>query len=283
MDELQNTLDIIYDDLKNININSVDSNNINNINDLYNQIKMYENKINNIVKTVEIVTSLKDNLKKIFNCSILQIKKNINSNNQMISDSISTNKNIKNAHLSIEYKNITNNNKFKNENYVKCPIIKISNDNIDNIINTPIYYLNDTKEYCIKINNKLIKGNIGNIFSDEAYNKKESTKIYNCNKINCNNTHYNKKECKYYHQGDVRNFTNYSWKYISKNKLGKVYKKNNKQTNYNYDNENTRHVGSLDSLHEDLLLTNNGEKDLRNKQLMHDILIYQVLSQYLEL
>ena len=56
MDDLQNILDRIYVDLKNININSVDSNNINNINDLYNQIKMYENKINNIVKTIEIAT-----------------------------------------------------------------------------------------------------------------------------------------------------------------------------------------------------------------------------------
>jgi hypothetical protein len=132
----------------------------------------------------------------------------------------------------------------------------------------------------MKINNKVIKGNIGNIFSETEKNQTNTKK---CNKIYCNNHHYNKKECKFYHANlDIRNFPNYSWKQIKKNKLGKINLKNNNINYETYDLENTRFIGSLDSLSEDLSFSNKFEKELRNKQLMHDILLYQLLEQYLE-
>ena len=80
------------------------------------------------------------------------------------------------------------------------------------------------------------------------------------------------------HLNEVKNFPNYSWKYIYKNKMGKQCV--NKIISKN-DIENTRHIGSLNSLNEDLVLTDINEKKLRNSQLMHDILIYQILNKYL--
>ena len=164
---------------------------------------------------------------------------------------------------------------------MKCPVITISKNNLDLIVNTPIYYIKESKQYCLKINNKLIKGNIGNIISENDINKNKGTNFKKCKKINCDNKHYN-KECIFYHENDIRNFPNYSWKYINKNKIG-VTKNINNNLQYNsYDLENSRFIGSLDKLLIDLQLTNKYEKKLRKGQLMHDILLYQILDQYLE-
>ena len=158
------------------------------------------------------------------------------------------------------------------------PIIVISEKFLDSMINTPIYLIKETNEYCIKINNKVIKGNIGNII-----NQNKNDKIRKCNRVHCNKKFFKKKNCKFYHENsDIRNFPTYSWQYNITNKLGKVKCTNNSINLHNYDLENTRFIGSLDSLNEDLILTNNYEKKLRNKQLMHDILLYQILDQYLE-
>ena len=121
-----------------------------------------------------------------------------------------------------------------------------------------IYYIQDTKEYCIKINNKIIKGNIGNIFSD---NDPNINKIKKCNKLYCNKLYHNKKDCRFYHENqEIRNFPNYSWKHIKKNKLGKIKTNKNIISYEKYDLENTRFIGSLDTLSEDLIFTNISEK-----------------------
>jgi hypothetical protein len=164
-------------------------------------------------------------------------------------------------------------NEDNNINFVKFPIINISIDNLDIIENTPIYCINETQQYCIKINNNLIMGNIGNIYSK----KNDAEKINKCKYTDCNNKFYG-KECRYYHNNINRNFTNYSWNHINKNKDGKLDIKN-KITKY--DEDNSRFIGSLNTLMEDLPYSSTNEKDLRNSQLMHDILLFIVLSEYL--
>ena len=66
---------------------------------------------------------------------------------------------------------------------MKCPVITLSKNNLDLIVNTPIYYIKETQQYCIKINNKLIKGNIGNIISENDINKNHGIKYKKCKKI----------------------------------------------------------------------------------------------------
>lgn len=270
MNDLENIIDKIYKDIKYIN-EDINKNNLNldDIDNIVLKIDKFDKDIKNIVKTIELINNLKNNLKIIYNKKLLHIKKVLNNEK----------KNNNDINYKIELKNITNLSEFNNKLYAKCPVITISQTQLSSIINSPIYFIKETNEYCIKINNKLILGNISNIYSNSDKNKK---KIKKCTKIYCNNRFYNKKECNYYHENiDKKNFPNYSWSHIQKNKLGKIKTKNN-NINYNkYDYENTRFLGSLETLHEDLIFTNIYEKELRNKQLMHDLLLYQLLEQYL--
>lgn len=276
MNSFQISLDKILLDMSIINDNILKSNNIEDINILYNKIKTYEKELNKINNTIQTISSLKDNLKIVFNNHILKkSNKNINTSH-FLKNKLDNETEIDKAQY-ISYKNITNDETFKNLDCCKIPIINISNKNIDSIINTPIYFINETKEYCFKINNNLIKGNIGNITD---VNDKERTNF--CKNISCDGYFYNKK-CKFLHLNEVKNFPNYSWKYINKNKMGKfnVTGSSNNKVISKYDIENTRHIGSLDSLNEDLVLSDENEKKLRNSQLMHDILLYQILSKFL--
>ena len=274
MNSLQTILDDILLDMENINKNIFVSNNIENINILYNKIKTYEEDLHKINNTIEIICSLKNNLKMVFNNNIL---KKSNKNNNILKKLKSEQEPLKSQYIS--YKNITNNEKFKDLDCSKIPVINISIKNIDAVINSPIYFIDETKEYCFKINNNLITGNIGNIIDE---NDKKKEKIQYCKNTACNGVYFNKK-CKFLHLNEVKNFPNYSWKYINKNKMGKfnVTGSPNNKLVPKYDVENTRHLGSLDSLNEDLVLSDINEKKLRNKQLMHDILLYQILSKYL--
>lgn len=264
--EIQKELDNTLNDLKNF-INNIDNiNNINEFNTTYAKIKNYENNIIKINKTVQKILLVKDSLNIVLNNYILK-----KINKKQIHKS-TDNKNKKN-NIHISYKNITNDIKYNNINFVKFPVINVSIENLDIIENTPIYYLNETQQYCIKINNNLIMGNIGNIYSK----KDDAEKINKCKYTDCDTKFYN-KECKYYHNNINRNFTNYSWNHINKDKNGKIDIKNNITK---YDLDNTRFIGSLNTIMEDLPYSSINEKELRNNQLIHDILIYMILSEYL--
>ena len=280
MNTLQEILDNIFLDIKTINNKLINKNiPITELENILLSLDNYDHQIYKINNTINMINNLKNNIKLIYNSKILNIKHNLKNNINNI-DNIKLENNNPNYEYKIDLKNITNLEKFKNKNYAKCPVIEISEKQIPLIINSPIYFIQETKEYCIKINNKLIKGNIGNIFSET---EKNQYNIKKCNKIYCNNYHYHKKECKFYHEDlDIRNFPNYSWKQIQKNKLGKIQLKKNNINYETYDLENTRFIGSLNTLSDDLPFTNKFEKELRNKQLMHDILLYQLLEQYLE-
>ena len=270
--EIQKELDNTLNDLKNFinNIDNIDS--INEFNMMYAKIKNYENNITKINKTVQKIILVKDSLNIVLNNYILK-KINKTQINKLNNDSKHNGKNNGKNNIHINYKNVTNDTKYNNVNFVKFPVINISIENLDIIENTPIYCVNETQQYCIKINNNLIMGNISNIFS----NKNEAENINKCKYDDCNEKYYEKK-CKYYHNNIKRNFTNYSWNYINKNKNGKLDIKNNIK---NYDYDNSRFIGSLNTLMEDLPYSSINEKELRNSQLMHDILLYMVLSEYL--
>ncbi len=257
----------IFDDIKNINheLNSKDYK-IDNLETIIQKINQYDKNIKDIKYVLDLIENIKNNLLQQYNTKILHIKNKHMEYNNPIDNS-----------YNIELKNITNLKKFNNKLYSKCPVITINSNQLHLVVNTPIYHISDTNEYCLKINNKLIRGNISNIID----NKNNLYKVNKCNKIYCNINHFN-KDCKFYHKNEQRNFTNYSWKYLSNNKIGKLKKKANDNIFEKYNLENTRFTGSLDKLDKDILYTNNAEKELRNKQLMHDILLYQVIYQYLE-
>lgn len=263
MVDIQQELDNILNELENsINtINNIDS--INEFNTIYKNIQNYEKKIVNMNNTIKKIMLVKDSLNVVLNNFLL--KKNNKKNNYKISNDDSNK-------ISISHKNITNIVKYNNIDFVKFPVISISHENIDIIENTPLYYIKETKQYCIKINNNLIMGNIGNI----CFKKDNPERINKCKYDNCNKQFYEKK-CKYFHNNINRNFSNYSWNHINKNKSGKVNNNNIDK----FDLDNSRFIGSLDTIMEDLPFSSINEKDLRNNQLMHDILLYLILSKYL--
>lgn len=267
MNILEESLNEIYNNFQQLN-NQINKKNISleNLEHVINSLNKYDNQLKNIYNMINSINHIKDHLKILYNNKIINL-----SSEQLSEDKT-------NYDHSIDLVNITNNDKYKTKKYCKCPVIIITEDAVPDIINTPIYLIKETNEYCIKINNKLIKGNIGNIA-----NNKKNKKIKKCNRMYCNNKYYSQQECKFYHEGiDIRNFPSYSWTPILKNKLGKSQNYNNNLITKCYDLENTRFLGSLDTLLEDLALTNEYEKKLRNKQLMHDLLLYQILDQYLE-
>lgn len=284
MNEVQKKLDSELTDLEDImyKLDDIDDIEFNNI---YVKLKNYENHINKINSTIKKISLLKDNLnivinnyilKKLTKKNIYQFNSNILSKNKQLEN---PNKHIKND-IKIKYKNVTNDDRYKNYQFTKFAVIDISEKNLDLIENTPIYYINETQQYCIKINNNIITGNISNIFNKNDNNKSDIIKVTKCNNKNCTGIYYD-KVCKFYHDGENRNFTNYSWNHVSKNKLGKYELKNNTLNFKKYDLDNTRFVGSLDTLIEDLSFSSINEKKLRSAQLMHDILLYMILSEYL--
>ena len=258
---LELILDEILNDMNDINNFISNDCCLDKINKSYSKLKQYDTELKKINKTMNTIMAIQNNIKIIFKNNILKrsnrIKKNNNSSNENIS--------IDNVEQ-LKYKNITNLDKHDNVDYFKIPVIEISNSNIDSMNNSPIYFIKETKQYAIKINNNIIKGNIGNIFS----NKDKKTKVYKCSKESCKGKFYN-KDCTYRHKGDIRNFTSYSWNTPS-NSL--------KQTN-KIDKYNTRFLGSLSTLSDDIYKTNKNEKKLRNKQLIHDMLLYCIIDKYL--
>lgn len=287
MNEVQKKLDNELTDLEDImyKLDDIDDNEFNNI---YVKLKNYENNIKKINSTIKKISLIKDNLNVVINNYILKkvTKKNIyqfDSGTSYKGDDNkhkkleNVNKHIKND-VKIKYKNVTNDEKYNNYSFTKFAVIDISEKDLDLVENAPIYYINETQQYCIKINNNIIMGNIANIFNKNS--NQDITKVTKCKNTNCNGIFYNKL-CKFYHEGENRNFTNYSWNHISKNKLGKCNLKNNILNFKKYDLDNTRFIGSLDTLVEDLPFSSNSEKELRCGQLMHDILLYMILSEYL--
>jgi hypothetical protein len=270
---IQQELDSTLKDLENI-INSIDDiDDINDLSGLYQKIQSYDKNIKTINKTIQKISLVKDNINVVLNNFIT--KKNNKSNNMYDNKKITNTNHPKcNAIGNIIYKNVTNNDTFNSCKFAKFAVINISNKDINLIQNTPIYYITETKQYCIKLNNNLIMGNISNISPDDK------TKLHKCKYPSCNNKYYN-KECKYFHNNENRNFADYSWKHITKDKLGKPKYKNNILDFKKYDLDNTRFIGSLETLIDDLPFSSVNEKNLRNKQLMHDILLYLILSEYL--
>lgn len=184
-------------------------------------------------------------------------------------------------------------------------IKKISINDIDNIPNIPIYWIEELNQYAVKINGILYRGNIGNIYNKLSINdsKQNSNRVQNDKKINqvvyckhknkCYTLLHDSNVCNFSHdiidlyellQNNIismekynlyknipKNFINTNWIYTN------VYK-NNK-------NKNTRHFGSNENLLYDMqilqmnkLNCNNNSKNLDcienfKSQLMHDILI----------
>ncbi len=277
MDALELILEEILNDFESANKNITNSNDmdINELNSSFNRLKKYDNKIKKINKILNIITNIQNNMKIIFSNSIIDISDNLNngliSNEPLSIPAVNAVSAVHSVNIikeveRVKYKNIIPTK--SNSDIYKIPVIEITKMNKDKMINCPVYYITDENKYAIKINNNIIKGNIGNIISQTQ----KLDKIRKCSKLDCNGMFF-KKKCNFIHKKEIKNFPQYSWSHIN---IGK-----NKSSFTKYDKENSRFLGSRDSIETDIVYSSKFEKKLRKSQLMHDILIYQILSNYI--
>jgi hypothetical protein len=201
-------------------------------------------------------------------------------------------------------KNITNDN--TQIKYAEPKSIEVSDgvcinavivDELDQVPDSKLYYVDTLKQFAVKINNKIFRGNMGDIFNKndvisniDTCDKKKCNRVSICRMKNkCHKIKYN-KICNFYHDPyDLlqlyknngiskqlfnkylllkRNFINTSWIYTS-------YPSNNNNTNM-------RHFGSSSIFKHDKLLidiNNDCDKSINQvnnfkQQCIHDIIVF---------
>lgn len=190
--------------------------------------------------------------------------------------------------------NIVPYNPFKN---ITCDIpinVKIVN-NIDEIPNTQLYWVENINQFAFHLNGIIFRGNIGNIFNKNCIKKNNQiNQTVICKYRNNCKILLSSKKCKFYHDpvellellNDVkisketynmykyqtRDYINTSWIYT--------------ELPYNKNNIMMRHFGSKNTLKHDcdLMKINNTktheiEIDNYRQQTMHDILVIMGLKQ----
>ena len=216
-------------------------------------------------------------------CNVYNICKNICINDNKIKknkDILCLSDNIpKNSLLHKKKKKITSDISI-NVKYV---------ENIDEIPCSPMYWVKNINQFAIRINDTILRGNLGNIYNSSHIKKNIPTN----NTVICRNRNKCKnlqqyKMCKFYHDplelmellkdGKItmslyeqynknhRNFINTSWLYT--------------ENTYNKKNTMMRHFGSKNTLKNDIDLINiinhpNKQNIIDNftQQTMHDLLI----------
>jgi len=152
-------------------------------------------------------------------------------------------------------------------------------DDLNDIPDTPLYWVNSLQQFALSINGTVLRGNIGNVYEKNTalgmFNIKECRNYEKCM--------MKKRRCKYFHdplklkkmeaemKDPIRNFTNNSWLFTTSPKNAK--------------NTNLRHIGNRNTLGNDLYLmrydkTYPDEVSTRFYQTMHDLLILLTLDQY---
>lgn len=231
------------------------------------QLQAYTEQIKSIVHRIETIHRVcLDKMKKHVN-KIKIDEKNINI--------IGTHEWKKNA---IKCTTGRNDNELKIENHYSCPSVYVNTNiniapninteakvvkNSDMIPNTRLYWVDDTKQFAIRINDVLIIGNLGNIFIKNEV-------LYNV--VCCRDgSKCTDDKCKYLHSSETRNYTNFSWVYSPH-----LITKKNKYI---------RHIGDRRTLNHDIERMKKRDKESVNEELnillsqyMHDLLILMALK-----
>lgn len=164
----------------------------------------------------------------------------------------------KNDHISLlsHLKNKT----IINENGIEIKIQAETVDNIHDIPSSKLYYVKSLDEYAVNINGLIIKGNLLNIMNKPSVNSKLCEKREKCKDI---------KTCSYYHPPED---------YIRNDLPLDPSPRNVSPINWLYDKKKpfTRKIGGRNTLLKDIQ-TYNKKEDFRQSQLIHDILIYNIL------
>lgn len=138
-------------------------------------------------------------------------------------------------------------------------------ETLDAIPNIPLCYVKSLGQFAIKINEVIIRGNVGNIVQNtRGYNCIIECTDENCTTPTCNKWHdpYKHEYLNYYFEDNsnytkkqIRNFSARSWMYSPKKYIN-----------------NMRHIGTRDTFYNDMHYIDKYESNLIIGQTMHDIL-----------
>jgi len=161
-------------------------------------------------------------------------------------------------------------------------------ESIENIPDTPLYWVNNINQYAFKLNNTIFRGNIGDIYNKDMIRKNKNThQITICTHGNLCKTLLSGNICKFYHDPNelkeildtkitksiyneykllYRNFMNTSWLHTEKHR--------------NIKNNSMRRFGSRDTLKYDFDLMQINDIEYNDQcilnykhQCIHDILV----------
>lgn len=247
IDNLQHNINII-----NKNIHDIDNININEI-QITELSKFYDDltKLNIINEQVNDISCLLSNL---LNKRVSKYNYQMNVYRKLLNNA----ENNLNENIEVMKKNLADNDKTFKQIKGKLGInAKIVYD-IKSVKETPIYYVASLDQFAININGILYRGNVGNILENELSNNK----IQNCK---FQNKCIKKSDCHFYHDPiifngsrDVKNFHYTSWNY-GKGKYNRRY-------------------GGLSTIEADLYNISKEEKNQSKDQLIHDLLLTQILN-----
>lgn len=253
----------------------------------YIQMKNCITELKNILKQVHIVGVKVSNVYNICNN-----KQKTNTHTYSHKEEISKTLNNDWTYLNRKVTSSSPSKKLTYDIPVNVKIVK----SIEEIPNTPLYWVADINQYAIHVNGVLLRGNIGNIYNKNHIKKNKIVhQIAICKHKNSCRSILNSEICKFYHdpielmqlvkckkmnidtfnkyKNLHRNFLNTSWIYT--------------ELPRNNSNNLMRHFGSRNTLkHEfDLMKINNeriNESNIDNfrQQCMHDILVVMGLNQY---
>lgn len=137
-------------------------------------------------------------------------------------------------------------------------------ETLDAIPNIPLCYVKSLGQFAIKINETIIRGNVGDISQHNNIPCIQECENETCSSPTCNKWHdpYKHEYLNYYFEDNsnytkkqIRNFGARSWMYSPKKYIN-----------------NMRHIGSRNSLHNDVHFIDKVESNLIIGQTMHDIL-----------
>lgn len=210
LDEISNEVECIVNNI-NKNYNNV-SEELNVMYMVYDELKSYDIEMSKIKERINKIESLKDNIKILMR------------NKMLSNDSNSSIQNNKKEDLSLEYINIHG---YMPDNPMPCIT---SNSILDSeyMINSPIYFSKDSNKFLIKINNKVISGNLIDFYNLSELRNNYCNKIFKC-KYNTKEECKSKKKyvnCKFYHNNETPNvlFNDVSKINISKRNLKNIKK-----------------------------------------------------------
>ena len=214
-----------------------------------------------------------------------------------------------NSKLNI-YKKNTNGHRIKKNDWVylnksATPNTRLTNDipirvktvnKLDEVPNTPMYWVKDINQFAISINGVMMRGNIGNIYDKTHIQKNKKThQVVICTHGNKCRALLHGQICKFYHDpvdvsellqaGEITAATFAQYKNITRNYINTSWIHTDMPSNKN--NNNMRHFGSRNTLkyNFDLMKINNSKtRDIQiqnyKHQCMHDILVIMGLNQH---